>query len=201
MQLFKHRQIRFDSTNPAPDNTSPTRKRVYLYALPNTLACASGLYLLAILLTGLALAQDAAPLFPKQDMTDRVKLADGFRLLKLAGNSQIPNAYCMAVHASGDLIVSGPGYLRRLNISDKGLEKVTDLPHPPAGGAQGLWCEGDDLFFVGGEGLCRIKGALGDLPAEELAKLPNPEVLLKICLLYTSPSPRDKRQSRMPSSA
>ena len=25
--------------------------------------------------------------------------------------------------------------------------------------------------------------------------------LLKICLLYTSPSPRDKRQSRMPSSA
>ena len=25
--------------------------------------------------------------------------------------------------------------------------------------------------------------------------------LFKICLLYTSPSPRDKRQSRMPSSA
>ena len=27
------------------------------------------------------------------------------------------------------------------------------------------------------------------------------EVLSKTCLLYTSPSPRDKRQSRMPSSA
>ena len=25
--------------------------------------------------------------------------------------------------------------------------------------------------------------------------------LLRLCLLYTSPSPRDKRQSRMPSSA
>ena len=25
--------------------------------------------------------------------------------------------------------------------------------------------------------------------------------LIKVCLLYTSPSPRDKRQSRMPSSA
>ena len=25
--------------------------------------------------------------------------------------------------------------------------------------------------------------------------------VIKICLLYTSPSPRDKRQSRMPSSA
>ena len=28
-----------------------------------------------------------------------------------------------------------------------------------------------------------------------------PETLGRICLLYTSPSPRDKRQSRMPSSA
>ena len=26
-------------------------------------------------------------------------------------------------------------------------------------------------------------------------------ILMKVCLLYTSPSPRDKRQSRMPSSA
>ena len=29
----------------------------------------------------------------------------------------------------------------------------------------------------------------------------NPKVELCYCLLYTSPSPRDKRQSRMPSSA
>ena len=28
-----------------------------------------------------------------------------------------------------------------------------------------------------------------------------PEAMVKTCLLYTSPSPRDKRQSRMPSSA
>ena len=27
------------------------------------------------------------------------------------------------------------------------------------------------------------------------------EMLFEVCLLYTSPSPRDKRQSRMPSSA
>ena len=34
--------------------------------------------------------------------------------------------------------------------------------------------------------------------------LPDPEILIEgnqTCLLYTSPSPRDKRQSRMPSSA
>ena len=36
------------------------------------------------------------------------------------------------------------------------------------------------------------------LAAEELSLA---EFQLQICLLYTSPSPRDKRQSRMPSSA
>ena len=29
----------------------------------------------------------------------------------------------------------------------------------------------------------------------------NPDIMPMSCLLYTSPSPRDKRQSRMPSSA
>ena len=39
----------------------------------------------------------------------------------------------------------------------------------------------------------------GDILAtRNLTKEPNPDF---ICLLYTSPSPRDKRQSRMPSSA
>ena len=38
----------------------------------------------------------------------------------------------------------------------------------------------------------QIKGILGEY---------YPETLTKLCLLYTSPSPRDKRQSRMPSSA
>ena len=36
-----------------------------------------------------------------------------------------------------------------------------------------------------------------DMAIESVAYI----VLLNICLLYTSPSPRDKRQSRMPSSA
>ena len=36
--------------------------------------------------------------------------------------------------------------------------------------------------------------------ADALAGMPN-LVCYAVCLLYTSPSPRDKRQSRMPSSA
>ena len=35
----------------------------------------------------------------------------------------------------------------------------------------------------------------------QLAELKNTFGHLELCLLYTSPSPRDKRQSRMPSSA
>ena len=34
-----------------------------------------------------------------------------------------------------------------------------------------------------------------------LAEFTNSDTVLMPCLLYTSPSPRDKRQSRMPSSA
>ena len=48
----------------------------------------------------------------------------------------------------------------------------------------------------------------GGLDAESLAKVEAIEAdiekidrSLEVCLLYTSPSPRDKRQSRMPSSA
>ena len=39
-------------------------------------------------------------------------------------------------------------------------------------------------------------GAVYDSP-----KTAMPQIRYSICLLYTSPSPRDKRQSRMPSSA
>ena len=50
------------------------------------------------------------------------------------------------------------------------------------------------------EGLWRSCDACGSiLYIPELKK--NSYVCSKCCLLYTSPSPRDKRQSRMPSSA
>ena len=42
------------------------------------------------------------------------------------------------------------------------------------------------------------EGAVAEKPAEPAAE---PAKEVPVCLLYTSPSPRDKRQSRMPSSA
>ena len=55
--------------------------------------------------------------------------------------------------------------------------------------------------------LADLSFSLAAMPARLFELLPSPPLtrdqieLLKICLLYTSPSPRDKRQSRMPSSA
>ena len=46
----------------------------------------------------------------------------------------------------------------------------------------------------------RFNGVLGSLAAS-VGGSENAPKLLSGCLLYTSPSPRDKRQSRMPSSA
>ena len=56
-------------------------------------------------------------------------------------------------------------------------------------GANGWLLEFDDLCVLVDPWL---RGSLSFPPGEWL---------LKGCLLYTSPSPRDKRQSRMPSSA
>ena len=50
---------------------------------------------------------------------------------------------------------------------------------------------------VGLTGLAQIVGLVGDTSIEERIKYDN----LYICLLYTSPSPRDRTRSRMPSSA
>ena len=56
--------------------------------------------------------------------------------------------------------------------------------------------KGDNLF---GLDLQRVKRDLEMVPLIETAAVDR--VLPETCLLYTSPSPRDKRQSRMPSSA
>ena len=50
---------------------------------------------------------------------------------------------------------------------------------------------------VGQQSAVKVVSSLGGAQGGSLAELSD----VSICLLYTSPSPRDKRQSRMPSSA
>ena len=61
----------------------------------------------------------------------------------------------------------------------------------------GVWVERDDLEAVGRGGAA---GAARRVAQDDLAVRAWPHAPGG-CLLYTSPSPRDKRQSRMPSSA
>ena len=42
---------------------------------------------------------------------------------------------------------------------------------------------------------------LGDNPNENVLIIDGLNTFIRVCLLYTSPSPRDQRGSRMPSSA
>ena len=72
--------------------------RTYVDSVVNRILLCCFLMIYSLLGTTCINAQAPEPLFPKQDMTDRVELADGFRLLKLAGNDQIPNAFCMTPH-------------------------------------------------------------------------------------------------------
>ena len=46
-----------------------------------------------------------------------------------------------------------------------------------------------------------IGGQLFGLPISRVQDVFMPERLTRVCLLYTSPSPRDRTRSRMPSSA
>ena len=67
--------------------------------------------------------------------------------------------------------------------------------------------EKDEAFNYGGFSLARETLNLVDnlerskFALENDEKLKNSEALKMICLLYTSPSPRDRQKSRMPSSA
>ena len=78
----------------------------------------------------------------------------------------------MVRHGFGDTV-------RRLGLADK-LERAGQALH---------WNLAGDLTRI--EPPVQVRLAL-----EELGP-----TFVKFCLLYTSPSPRDKRQSRMPSSA
>ena len=68
-----------------------------------------------------------------------------------------------------------------------------------------LTVEKDGHIAMGGDGQVTLGSAVMKSDAMKIRKLLDGKVLVGFagssCLLYTSPSPRDKRQSRMPSSA
>ena len=92
--------------------------------------------------------------------------------------------------------------------NDKGKKSATtwySIATPEVGSVTGM---DKNLFFLivgipgSGKSTCLAK-AMDNYPNMEYVKEPIKHVKFQYmgCLLYTSPSPRDKRQSRMPSSA
>ena len=89
-------------------------------------------------------------------------------------------------------------------------DQLVDIPYGygtlEAKHINGITVSGFPLFHYPHSQKTLIKNLYGDDHPEIVVRNDNGEIIVinwqgKICLLYTSPSPRDKRQSRMPSSA
>ena len=88
-------------------------------------------------------------------------------------------------------------------VADAAVEQIKDgmVLGLGSGSTAALMIQGLGAKLASGE-LKDIVGVTTSFQGEVLAaELNIPLLSLNACLLYTSPSPRDKRQSRMPSSA
>ena len=105
------------------------------------------------------------------------------------------------------IVVSGIGYFsvgrlgNELSASDLEIGGGKKSSKGASGSGTNTLDGAMDILLVGSDSRTDAQG--NPLSEEELARL-NAGVSdgeINTCLLYTSPSPRDKRQSRMPSSA
>ena len=79
-------------------------------------------------------------------------------------------------------------------ILEISTDKVdTEVPSPFSGKVTSLLVDEGETVEVG--------VALMELGGEAPSEDEKPEIIEEVCLLYTSPSPRDRQKSRMPSSA
>jgi glucose/arabinose dehydrogenase len=135
--------------------------------------------LLAVGLTGLAVAEESAPF----------RVPPGFRLERMADQQLIPDASCLTLDPAGRPVVAGPGYIRTLlpasfSAVDSSAADLADAAagqaHPPSAAyvravdwlagwptqaAHGLHREGDHLYCVADGGLWRSTADAGRLQA------------------------------------
>ena len=87
--------------------------------------------------------------------------------------------------------------MRDYKITLEQLSQALGKSNSNAGG--GYVEHGRQQYLIRGIGLLRNAGDLEQVPVAQFNG--NPILVKDICLLYTSPSPRDRTRSRMPSSA
>ena len=116
-----------------------------------------------------------------EDARDKVMMGAERRTLAMTDEEKEMTAYHEAGHAIVGLNMPG----------SMPIHKATIIPRGRALGMVQYMPERDQISQSRQEMIARMAMAMGGRAAEEI----------HFCLLYTSPSPRDKRQSRMPSSA
>ena len=109
----------------------------------------------------------------KEGVTTEIKVKDEYML-----NSQII--------LEDESYIQSYTYITELKKQQKDLERLSDAVDAMSSGVI-VWDQDQNLFFAN-EAAKKVQHNLG-------------YELVKGCLLYTSPSPRDKTVSRMPSSA
>ena len=136
--------------------------------------------------------------------TSYVEKPDDSKLMEGAINGMIsaldPHSRYMNEKGWSDMQETTHGEFGGLGIEvtmEDGLVKVvTPIDDTPAAKAGVL--SGDVITHIDDEA---VQGLSLEQAVNRMKGRPNSKIRLKICLLYTSPSPRDRQKYRMPSSA
>jgi putative heme-binding domain-containing protein len=86
----------------------------------------------------------------------------GFAVTEFAGTDLANDIFCMTLGPSGQVVVSGRGYIRLLVEKDGRAVEALEFAGAPKDGAMGLFWEGDDLYCMGDGGLRRYRNAGGE---------------------------------------
>ena len=107
--------------------------------------------------------------------------------------TDLDGRFTLSIGKGTELIVSYVGYITKtVKIGNQSTIKIVLIEDTKTL---------DEVVVIGygTQKKSDVSGSVTSVSGDKLSKIPTANA--EICLLYTSPSPRDKRQSRMPSSA
>jgi putative heme-binding domain-containing protein len=94
-------------------------------------------------------------LLPAGQLGAQIRLAQGLSIHRLADDDLVPDCTAIAVGRNGQVIASGPGYLRRLlDLDHDGrCDRFQTLVNVPGRAAQGICVDGNHLYYVANGGV------------------------------------------------
>ena len=118
-------------------------------------------------LTVMVILATSATCFGEGPASDIVVPA-GFEVSLFADDDLAHDIFSLTINAQGQVVVSGPGYVRTLIDSDQDGRADTYRTYAdgPSTGAQGLCFDGHDLLCTGDAGLLRYRDRNGDGQAD-----------------------------------